>query len=232
MSKFLVTGGAGFIGSNFLHYAVSKYPNDQFVCLDALTYAGNFNNIKSLTKNDNFKFVKGNITDKNMIDNLFNEEKFDYVINFAAETHVDNSFDNADLFLKTNILGTQVLLDASLKYNVKDHISGIDLVVREVKAGEVYNFGGHAERSNIEIAEIILNYLNKPLSLINYVSDRPGNDLRYAMDSSKVEKELGWQIECNFEDGIKETIDWYVNNKKWIEDIISGEYLNSYNKEN
>ena len=336
MSKFLVTGGAGFIGSNFLHYAVSKYPNDQFVCLDALTYAGNFNNIKSLTKNDNFKFVKGNITDKNMIDNLFNEEKFDYVINFAAETHVDNSFDNADLFLKTNILGTQVLLDASLKYNVKkyhqiytdevygdmpiestelftensmikpsnpysaakasadllvlsyykthklpvtisrcsnnygphqypeklipviisnalmdkpipihgnglnvrdwinvkDHISGIDLVVRKGKAGEVYNFGGHAERSNIEIAKIILNYLNKPLSLINYVSNRPGNDLRYAMDSSKVEKELGWQIGCNFEDGIKETIDWYVNNKKWIEDIISGEYLNSYNKEN
>lgn len=116
--------------------------------------------------------------------------------------------------------------------NVKDHISGIDLVVRKGKAGEVYNFGGHAERSNIEIAKIILNYLNKPLSLINYVSNRPGNDLRYAMDSSKVEKELGWQIGCNFEDGIKETIDWYVNNKKWIEDIISGEYLNSYNKEN
>lgn len=271
MSKFLVTGGAGFIGSNFLHYAVSKYPNDQFVCLDALTYAGNFNNIKSLTKNDNFKFVKGNITDKNMIDNLFNEEKFDYVINFAAETHVDNSFDNADLLVLSYyithklpvtisrcsnnygphqypeklipVIISNALMDKPIPIhgnglnvrdwiNVKDHISGIDLVVRKGKAGEVYNFGGHAERSNIEIAKIILNYLNKPLSLINYVSDRPGNDLRYAMDSSKVEKELGWQIGCNFEDGIKETIDWYVNNKKWIEDIISGEYLNSYNKEN
>lgn len=333
--KILVTGGAGFIGSNFLHYEVNQYPNDNFVCLDALTYAGNYNNIKMLEEKENFKFVKGDITDREFIDNLFKEENFDIVINFAAESHVDNSIKNPGVFIQTNIAGTQVLMDAARKYgniryhqvstdevygdlpldrpdllftentpihtsspyssskagadllvgayyrtfglpvtisrcsnnygpyqfpeklipvviskalkdepipvygkgenvrdwiHVHDHNIGVDLIVRYGKIGEVYNLGGHSERTNLELVKLILKQLGKPESLITYVTDRPGHDLRYAIDSTKVERELNWERTYTFEEGIKETIDWYVNNTDWIEDIKSGEYKNAYTK--
>ena len=331
--KFLVTGGAGFIGSNFMHYEVKKYPEDTFVCLDALTYAGNYNNIKDLESFDNFKFIKGDITDREFIDKLFNDEKFDIVINFAAESHVDNSIKNPEIFLTTNIIGTSVLMDACRKYGIKryhqistdevygdlpldrpdllftentplhtsspyssskasadllvmayhrtyglpvtisrcsnnygpyqfpeklipvviskalkdesipvygkgenvrdwihviDHNIGVDLIVRNGRDGEVYNLGGHSERTNIDVVKTILKELGKPESLITFVEDRKGHDLRYAIDSTKVENELGWNLTYNFEDGIKETVNWYLNNKDWIENILSGEYKNAY----
>lgn len=331
--KFLITGGAGFIGSNYLHYVTDKYKDDYFVCLDALTYAGNYNNIKDLEEKDNYKFVKGDITDRSFIDKLFCEEKFDVVINFAAESHVDNSIKNPEIFLTTNIIGTEVLMDVSLKYNVKryhqistdevygdlpldrpdllfteetplhtsspystskasadllvmayyrtyglpvtisrcsnnygpyqfpeklipltimkalnnekipvygtgenvrdwihvhDHNVGVDLIVRNGKVGEVYNLGGHSERHNIDIVKTILKQMGKSEDLITFVEDRKGHDLRYAIDSSKVEKELGWELTYTFEDGIKETIDWYLNNKAWIDDIKNGTYRDAY----
>ena len=333
--KILVTGGAGFIGSNFMHYMVNKYPNYQFVCIDALTYAGNYNNIKALEEKNNFKFVKGNICDREFVDKLFEEEKFDWVVNFAAESHVDNSIKNPEIFLKTNILGTQVLMDASRKYGVKryhqistdevygdlpldrpdllftestpihtsspyssskagadllvmayyrtyglpvtisrcsnnygpyqfpeklipvviskvlknenipvygkgenvrdwihvhDHNVGVDMILHKGKVGEVYNLGGHSERTNIDVVKTILKTLGKGEDLITYVTDRPGHDLRYAIDSTKAEKELGWDRTYTFEDGIKETIDWYLNNQDWINDIETGEYQKAYRK--
>ena len=333
--KFLITGGAGFIGSNLMHYEVKNYPNDMFVCIDALTYAGNYNNIKDLEKYDNFKFVHGDITDRDLIYKLFEEEKFDVVINLAAESHVDNSIKNPSIFLTTNIIGTSVLLDACNKYGIKryhqvstdevygdlpldrpdllfteetpihtsspyssskasadllvmayartyglpvtisrcsnnygpyqfpeklipvviskalkdenipvygkgenirdwihviDHNIGVDLIVRKGKVGEVYNLGGHSERTYLEVVKTILKQLNKPESLITFVADRKGHDLRYAIDSSKVERELGWDRTYNFEDGIKETVDWYLDNTKWIDDILSGEYKNAYKR--
>ena len=331
--KFLVTGGAGFIGSNYMHYVVNKYSDDYFVCLDALTYAGNYNNIMDLEGKDNYKFVKGDITDKEFIDKLFEEEKFDVVINFAAESHVDNSIKNPSIFLTTNIIGTQVLMDASLKYNIKryhqvstdevygdlpldrpdllftedtpihtsspyssskagadllvgayyrtfslpatisrcsnnygpyqfpeklipvviskalknekipvygtgsnvrdwihviDHNIGVDLIVRNGKVGEVYNLGGHSERTNLEVVKTILKQMGKSEELIEFVEDRKGHDLRYAIDSKKIEKELGWDRTYTFEEGIKETVDWYLNNTEWIENIESGEYKKAY----
>ncbi len=334
--KFLVTGGAGFIGSNYCHYVVNKYPEDYFVCLDALTYAGNYNNIKSLESKENFKFVKGDITDREFIDSLFKSENFDVVINFAAESHVDNSIKNPGIFLTTNIIGTQVLMDASLKYNVKryhqvstdevygdlpldrpdlkftentpihtsspyssskagadllvgayhrtfglpttisrcsnnygpyqfpeklipviiskalrnenipvygtgenvrdwihvyDHNVGVDLIVRNGKVGEVYNLGGHSERTNLTVVKTILKQLDKSEDLITFVEDRKGHDLRYAIDSTKSENELGWDRTYNFEDGIKETVDWYLNNTEWINNILSGEYKEAYKED-
>ncbi len=337
--KFLITGGAGFIGSNYLHYVVNKYPNDYFICLDALTYAGNYNNIKELDGRSNYKFVKMDIRNKEGIEELFRNEKFDYVINFAAESHVDNSIKNPNLFAETNILGTMNLLNAvkmmsdegnhpirryhqvstdevygdlpldrpdllftettpihtsspyssskasadlfvlayartfklpvtisrcsnnygpyqfpeklipvviskALKnesipvygkgenvrdwIHVHDHNVGVDLIVRNGCNGNVYNLGGHSERTNLEVVKTILKQLDKPESLITYVTDRPGHDLRYAIDSTKAEKELGWNRTYNFQDGIKETIDWYVNNQSWIEDIKSGKYKEAY----
>ena len=331
--KFLITGGAGFIGSNYCHYVVNKYPEDEFVCLDALTYAGNYNNIKSLEDKKNFKFVKGDITDRELVDKLFKDEKFDVVINFAAESHVDNSIKNPGIFLTTNIIGTQVLMDASLKYGVKryhqvstdevygdlpldrpdllftedtpihtsspyssskagadllvgayyrtfglpvtisrcsnnygpyqfpeklipvifskaikdqkvpvygtgenvrdwihvhDHNVGVDLIVRNGKVGEVYNLGGHSERNNLTVVKTILKQLGKSEDLIEFVADRKGHDLRYAIDSTKAEKELGWNRTYTFEDGIKETIDWYLDNQDWVENILSGEYKEAY----
>jgi len=327
--NILVTGGAGFIGSNFLHYMVNKYKDYNFVCLDSLTYAGNYNNLIPIEDKDNFKFVKGDITDREFVDKLFAEEKFDWVINFAAESHVDNSIKNPGVFLTTNILGTQVLMDASRKYNIKryhqvstdevygdlpldrpdllftedtpihtsspysaskasadllvgayyrtfglpvtisrcsnnygayqfpeklipvviskalkdepipvygkgenvrdwihviDHNIGVDMILHKGKVGEVYNLGGHSERTNLEVVKTILKQLGKTEDLITYVSDRPGHDLRYAIDSTKSERELNWDRTYNFEDGIKETIDWYVNNQEWIDNIKSGEY--------
>ena len=331
--KYLITGGAGFIGSNFMHYMTETYPEDMFVCIDALTYAGNYNNIKELEGRNNFKFVHGDITDRELIDNLFNEEHFDYVINFAAESHVDNSIKNPGIFLTTNILGTQVLMDACRKYGIKryhqvstdevygdlpldrpdllfsesnpiktsspysaskasadllvlayartfglpvtisrcsnnygpyqfpeklipvviskalnnepipvygkgenvrdwihvhDHNVGVDLIVKHGRNGEVYNLGGHSERTNLEVVKTILKQLGKSENLITFVTDRPGHDLRYAIDSTKSEKELGWNRTYTFEEGIKETVDWYVNNQEWIDNIKSGDYKNSY----
>lgn len=333
--KYLITGGAGFIGSNYLHYVVNKYPEDEFICIDALTYAGNFNNIKSLVDKDNFKFIQCDITDRETIDKLFSEEQFDIVINFAAESHVDNSIKNPGVFLNTNIIGTSILMDASKKYGVKryhqistdevygdlpldrpdlkfteetpihtsspyssskasadllamayyrtyglpvtisrcsnnygpyqfpeklipvviskalkdeaipvygkgenvrdwihvnDHNIGVDMIVRNGQVGEVYNLGGHAEKTNLEVVKTILKHLGKSEELITFVSDRPGHDLRYAIDSSKVERELGWTLTHNFDEGIKETVEWYLANQEWIENIASGEYQEAYRK--
>ena len=330
MAKFLVTGGAGFIGGNFLHIMVNKYPNDQYVCIDALTYAGNMETLELIMNNSNFKFVHENICNREEVYKLFEKEHFDYVINFAAESHVDRSIENPEIFLKTNILGTEVLLDACKKYGIKryhqvstdevygdlpldrpdlfftentpihtsspysaskasadllvlayhrtynlpvtisrcsnnygpyhfpekliplmiqkalrdeplpvygngenvrdwlyvgDHCNAIDLVVRNGKDGEVYNIGGHNEKSNLEVVKTILKALNKPETLITYVKDRPGHDLRYAMDSTKIETELGWKPEYNFETGIQETIKWNLENQKWLKNVESGEYM-------
>ena len=332
--KTLITGGAGFIGSNYCHYVTEKYPDEEFVCLDALTYAGNYNNIKELVETrKNFKFVKGDITDRELVDKLFADEKFDVVINFAAESHVDNSIKNPGIFLTTNIIGTQVLMDAARKYNVKryhqvstdevygdlpldrpdllfteenpiktsspyssskagadllvgayyrtyglpvtisrcsnnygpyqfpeklipvvfskamrdekipvygtgenvrdwihvyDHNVGVDMIVRHGRVGEVYNLGGHSERSNLTVVKTILKQLGKSEDLIEFVEDRKGHDLRYAIDSTKAEKELGWDRTHTFEEGIKETIDWYLNNQDWVNNILSGEYKEAY----
>ena len=322
--KYLVTGGAGFIGSNYMHYVVNKYPEDKFVCLDALTYAGNLNNLLPLLDKPNFKFVKGDIADEVFINDLFDKENFDVVINFAAESHVDNSIKNPGIFVKTNVEGTRVLLDAArnhgkIRYHqvstdevygdlpldrkdllfteetkinpsspyssskagadmlvnayhrtfglpttisrcsnnygpyqfpeklipvviskalndekipvygtgenvrdwihVHDHNVGVDMIVRNGVPGEVYNLGGHSERTNLEVVKAILKHLNKSEDLISFVTDRPGHDLRYAIDSTKTERELGWDRTYKFEDGINETIDWYLDNQKWIDDI-------------
>jgi dTDP-glucose 4,6-dehydratase len=334
--KILITGGAGFIGGNFCHYMVDKYSNYSFVTLDSLTYAGNLETLESIMNKTNFKFVKGDITDRPFINQLFQDENFDIVVNFAAESHVDRSIENPELFLKTNILGTQVLMDASLKSGVKryhqvstdevygdlpldrldlffteetpihtsspysaskasadllvqaynrtfglpitisrcsnnygpyhfpekliplmiknalanlslpvygkgenvrdwlhvyDHCTAIDLIIHNGRIGEVYNIGGHNERTNIDVVRTILKELNKPESLIRYVTDRKGHDLRYAIDPTKIEKELGWKPKYNFDTGIKQTIHWYLENQQWVQNIISGEYLrfmNSY----
>lgn len=331
MAKFLVTGGAGFIGGNFLHMMVNKYKDDQYVCVDALTYAGNLETLELILNKPNFKFVHENICNREGIYKLFETEKFDYVINFAAESHVDRSIDNPEIFLKTNILGTQVLMDACRKYGIKryhqvstdevygdlpldrkdlffteetpiktsspysaskaaadllvlayyrtyklpvtisrcsnnygpyhfpekliplmiqkalhneklpvygngenvrdwlyvgDHCEAIDLIVRHGKDGEIYNIGGHNERTNLEVVKTILKELNKPESLINYVKDRPGHDLRYAMDPHKIETELGWKPKYNFDTGIKVTIKWNLDNAERIKHVESGEYLN------
>jgi dTDP-glucose 4,6-dehydratase len=336
MSKFLITGGAGFIGGNYCHCIVDQYPHDQFVCLDALTYAGNMETLEDVLKKPNFKFVKGNICNRDLVFKLFKEEMFDYVINFAAETHVDRSIKDPGIFLQSNIIGVQTLMDACREFKVKryhqvstdevygdlpldrpdmlftenlplkasspysaskasadllvlayhrtyglpvtisrcsnnygpyqfpekliplmiqktqnneklpvygnglnvrdwlyvtDHCNAIDLIVRNGRDGEVYNVGGHNERSNIQIVKTILKALNKPDDLISYVKDRPGHDLRYAMDPSKIEKELGWKPEYNFDSGILETIKWNLNNQNWLKHVETGEYINWMNKQ-
>ena len=335
MMKILITGGAGFIGSNYVYYVLEKHPDYQVVCLDLLTYAGNIKTLTQAQKNNNFKFVKGDIADREFIYNLFENENFDFVVNFAAESHVDRSIENPEIFLITNILGTQVLLDASRKFGVKryhqvstdevygdlpldrhdlffteethihtsspysaskasadllclayyrtyktpitisrcsnnygpyhfpeklipliitralankklpvygeglnvrdwlyvkDHCSAVDLILHNGTLGEIYNIGGHSEKTNISVVKTILKQLNKPESLIEYVKDRAGHDLRYAIDASKIFNELGWKPETCFDDGIKTTIDWYLNNREWWEDILSGEYKEYYKK--
>lgn len=330
MFTFLITGGAGFIGGNYLHLMTKKYPEDRFVCLDALTYAGNLETLQPISDLPNFRFVHGDIRDRNLVYSLFEEEKFDYVINFAAESHVDRSIENPQIFLETNIIGTSVLLDASKKYGVKryhqvstdevygdlpldrpdllfkediplhtsspyssskagadllvlaysrtyslpvtisrcsnnygpyqfpekmiplmiqkasrdeklpvygdgknvrdwlhvfDHCHAIDMIVRNGKDGEIYNVGGHNERSNIEVVKTILKALNKGEDLISYVKDRLGHDRRYAIDPSKIEKELGWRPQYTFDTGIVQTIKWNIDNKKWLSNVESGEYL-------
>ena len=333
--KLLITGGAGFIGSNFIYYMQDRHPDYELVCLDLLTYAGNLKTLDKAMKKSNFKFVKGDIADREAVFSLFETEKFDIVVNFAAESHVDRSIENPSVFLQTNILGTQVLMEACRRYNVKrfhqvstdevygdlplertdlffteetpihasspysaskasadllvlayyrtfglpatisrcsnnygpyhfpeklipliisraladeslpvygkglnvrdwlyvdDHCSAIDLIIHKGRVGEVYNVGGHNERTNIEVVKAILAHLGKPESLITYVKDRAGHDLRYAIDPTKIKNELGWLPQTRFEDGIKKTIDWYLNNRSWWEDIISGDYKDYYEK--
>ena len=333
--NIIVTGGAGFIGANFVYYELEKHPEDRIICLDALTYAGNLETLEEAMKNPNFRFVKGDIADRDFVYQLFEEENPDIVVNFAAESHVDRSIENPEIFLKTNIMGTQVLMDACRKYGikryhqvstdevygdlpldqpdlffteetpihtsspyssskagadllvlayyrtyklpvtitrcsnnygpyhfpekliplmisraladeplpvygkgenvrdwlyVKDHCSAIDLVMREGRVGEVYNVGGHNERTNLEVVKTILAQLGKPESLITYVTDRPGHDMRYAIDPTKIHTELGWLPETKFDDGIKATINWYLENESWWKNILSGDYQNYFQK--
>lgn len=331
--KLLVTGGAGFIGSNFIYYMLDKHPDDRIICVDSLTYAGNLSTLKEATKNNNFKFYKTDICNREEIYDIFYKERPDIVVNFAAESHVDRSIENPEVFLQTNILGTQVLMDAARKYGisrfhqvstdevygdlpldrpdlmfteetpiqtsspysaskaaadllvqayhrtynfpmsisrcsnnygpyhfpekliplmianclndkplpvygeglnvrdwlyVEDHCHAIDRIITDGTIGEVYNIGGHNEMRNIDIVKMICDALGKPHSLITYVADRKGHDLRYAIDPTKIHNELGWLPKTRFADGIKITIQWYLDNRAWWENIISGEYQNYY----
>ncbi len=323
--KLLVTGGAGFIGGNFVHYILEKHPEDEVVCLDALTYAGNMETLADVMDNPRFTFVKGDISDRNAVFTLFQKEKPDVVVNFAAESHVDRSIEDPGLFLHTNILGTGVLMDACRKYGIRrfhqvstdevygdlpldrpdlffteetplhtsspysaskasadllvlayhrtfrlpvsisrcsnnygpyhfpekliplmivnalndkplpvygkgenvrdwlyveDHCAAIDLIVRKGREGEIYNIGGHNERTNLQVVKAILRELGKPESLIRFVTDRPGHDRRYAIDPTKIRKELGWEPATRFEDGIRRTVKWYLENRPWWEHIV------------
>lgn len=331
----IVTGGAGFIGSNFIFYMLQQHPEDRIICLDKLTYAGNLSTLAPVMGNSNFRFVKEDICNREAIYDLFAQEKPDVVVNFAAESHVDRSIENPEIFLQTNIIGTSVLMDACRKYGieryhqvstdevygdlpldrpdlfftettpihtsspyssskasadllvmayrrtyelpvtisrcsnnygpyqfpekliplmisnalhdkplpvygegknvrdwlyVEDHCKAIDLILRKGREGEVYNIGGHNEMRNIDIVKLICKELGKPESLITYVKDRKGHDMRYAIDPAKIHAELGWLPETMFADGIKKTIRWYLDNEEWWQTIISGEYQNYYEK--
>ncbi|WP_422658503.1 dTDP-glucose 4,6-dehydratase [Paenibacillus sp. EC2-1] len=330
--KLLVTGGAGFIGSNFVIYMLQQHPNYQIINIDALTYAGNLENLKSIEHNPNYEFVHADITDKEAVDRIF-QQGIDVVVNFAAESHVDRSILEPEVFVNTNVLGTQVLLDAAKKYRVtkfvqvstdevygslgetglfmettplepnspysasksggdllvrayhetfglpvnitrcsnnygpyqfpekliplivsralnhealpiygdglnirdwlyvEDHCSAIDLVIHHGRNGEVYNIGGNNERTNLHIVKTILQELGKPESLITFVEDRLGHDRRYGIDPTKITEELGWKPKHNFETGIKETIQWYLNNKDWWTRIQSGAYRDYVSKQ-
>lgn len=331
----LVTGGAGFIGSNFIFHILDKYDNYRVICLDKLTYAGNLSTLESVMDDPRFSFVKGDICDRNAVYELFAKEKPEIVVNFAAESHVDRSIENPEIFLQTNILGTQVLMDACRKYGIRryhqvstdevygdlpldrpdlffteetpihtsspyssskasadllvlayhrtyglpvsisrcsnnygpyhfpekliplmianalnekplpvygeglnvrdwlyveDHCEAIDLIIHKGREGEVYNVGGHNEMKNIDIVKLICKELGKSESLITYVADRKGHDMRYAIDPTKIHNELGWLPQTKFSDGIKKTIKWYLNNREWWETIISGEYKDYYER--
>lgn len=333
--KIIVTGGAGFIGSNFIFFERENHPEDEIICVDKLTYAGNLSTLALVMDAPKFTFVKADIADRETIYRIFEERKPDVVVNFAAESHVDRSIENPSIFLQTNVMGTQVLLDACRKYGiqryhqvstdevygdlpldrpdlffteetpihtsspysaskagadllvlayhrtfglpvtvsrcsnnygpyhfpekliplmianalndkplpvygeglnvrdwlyVEDHCKAIDLIVRKGRAGEVYNIGGHNEMRNIDIVKLICQKLGKPESLITYVADRKGHDMRYAIDPTKIHNELGWLPETKFADGIDKTIDWYLNHREWWETIISGEYQNYYER--
>ena len=325
--KILVTGGAGFIGGNFVHYMVNKYPEYDIFNLDLLTYAGDLTKHREIEDKKNYHFIQADIANKEMIMTLFKNEKFDYVVHFAAESHVDRSITNPEIFVITNVLGTQVLLEAAKEHkitkfvhvstdevygeldfdpttffteetpllanspysaskassdllvrayhetfklpisisrcsnnyspyhfpeklipltisrvvndekvpvygdgknirdwlHVLDHCSAIELVLHQGVNGEVYNVGGHNERTNLEVVKTIISTLGKSEELIEFVKDRLGHDKRYAIDPSKLEK-LGWKPTYTFETGIAQTIQWYLNNKEWWEQIISGEY--------
>ena len=346
MKTILITGGAGFIGSNFIKLMLEKHPNYKIINIDALTYAGNLENLKDIDGNLNYEFIKVNIRDKEKIEEVFKNNEITAVVNFAAESHVDRSIEEPEVFLTTNIIGTQVLLDIAKKYwkvnpndkyckeykpgvkflqvstdevygalsevgkfvetmplmpnspysaskasadmivraysetfgmpinitrcsnnygpyqfpeklipliinnglkekelpvygdgmqvrdwlHVFDHCSAIDTVLHKGRDGEVYNIGGNNEKANIEIIKLIIEALGKSEGLIKYVKDRPGHDRRYAIDNTKITTELGWEPAYTFEQGMKETIQWYLENADWIENIISGDYANYYDK--
>ena len=331
--KIFVTGGAGFIGSNFIYYMLKKHPNYKIVCLDKLTYAGNMETLEEALKNPNFKFVKIDIVDREAIYKLFEEDHPDIVVNFAAESHVDRSIETPEIFLETNIVGTSVLMDACRKYGIKryhqvstdevygdlpldrpdlffteetpihtsspyssskagadllvmayhrtyglpvtisrcsnnygpyhfpekliplmianvlnnkplpiygdgknvrdwlyveDHCSAIDLIIHNGRVGEVYNVGGHNERTNLQVAQKVIDILGA--GEITFVTDRKGHDRRYAIDPTKIHNELGWLPATSFDEGMEKTVKWYLENRKWWENIINGEYQNYYKK--
>ncbi len=330
--KLLVTGGAGFIGSNFVRYILKKYPDYEIVNLDLLTYAGNLENLKDIEKNKNYKFVKGDIADKELVHGLVKDS--DVIVNFAAESHVDRSILDSSDFIRTNIVGTHNLLEAAKKNGLKrfhhistdevfghlwpddpafnertpyaprspysaskaasdhlvrayfhthglpitisncsnnygpfhfpekliplaitnliegkkipvygdgmqvrdwlfveDHCEAIDLIIQKGKIGETYCIGGNSEKTNMEIVKKILELLNKGEEMIEYVKDRPGHDRRYAIDFSKIRSELNWQPQTSFEDGMRETVDWYKTNVDWWHDVKSGDYQKYYEKQ-
>ena len=334
--NIIVTGGAGFIGSNFIFHMLNKYPDYRIVCLDCLTYAGNLSTLAPVMDNPNFRFVKESITDREAVYRLFEEEHPDMVVNFAAESHVDRSIENPEVFLDTNIKGTAVLMDACRKYGiqryhqvstdevygdlpldrpdlffteetpihtsspyssskagadllvlayhrtyglpvtisrcsnnygpyhfpekliplmilnaledkplpvygdgknvrdwlyVEDHCRAIELILENGRVGEVYNVGGHHEKQNIEVVKTILHALGKSEELIAFVKDRPGHDRRYAIDPSKIHRELGWLPQTSFEDGIQTTVEWYLQNRSWWEHIRSGDYRRYYEQQ-
>ncbi|MSV24861.1 dTDP-glucose 4,6-dehydratase [Selenomonas sp. WCA-380-WT-3B 3/] len=333
--NIIVTGGAGFIGSNFIYYMLKKHPADRIICYDKLTYAGNMETLEKALTKENFKFIRGDIADRKAVYRMFEMEKPDVVVNFAAESHVDRSIENPEVFLQTNVIGTSVLLDACRKYGIDryhqvstdevygdlpldrpdlfftentnlhtsspysaskagadllvmayhrtynipitisrcsnnygpfhfpekliplmiinalsdkklpvygdgrnvrdwlfvgDHCAAIDLILRKGRVGEIYNIGGHNERSNLDVVRTILQELGKSEDLIEFVTDRKGHDRRYAIDPSKVRNELGWEPATAFEDGIKETVQWYLNNRDWWMGIISGDYQTYYER--
>ena len=335
MMKMLVTGGAGFIGSNFIFYEREKHPEIDLICVDKLTYAGNLATLAPVMDDPKFKFIRADIADREAIYAIFEAEKPDVVVNFAAESHVDRSIETPGIFLQTNVLGTQVLLDACRKYGIKryhqvstdevygdlpldrpdlfftektplhtsspysaskassdllcnayqrtyglpitisrcsnnygpyqfpekliplmianaladkplpvygeglnvrdwlyveDHCAAIDMILQNGKVGQVYNIGGHNEMRNIDIVKRILGILGKPESLITYVTDRKGHDMRYAIDPTFIHNELGWLPATKFEDGIVKTVKWYLDNRGWWETIVSGEYQNYYER--
>lgn len=333
--NIVITGGAGFIGANFIYYMLAKHPADYIICYDKLTYAGNMETLtKALTK-EKFKFIRGDIADRQAVYKMFETEKPDIVVNFAAESHVDRSIENPEIFLQTNVIGTSVLLDACRKYGVdryhqvstdevygdlpldrpdlfftettnlhtsspysaskasadllvmayhrtykvpvtisrcsnnygpfhfpekliplmiinalsdkklpvygdglnvrdwlfvKDHCAAIDVILQKGKVGEIYNIGGHNERANIDVVKAILKQLGKGEDQIEHVADRKGHDRRYAIDPTKIHEELGWLPTTNFEDGIRETVQWYLNNRDWWMGIISGDYQTYYDR--
>ncbi|KZL93699.1 dTDP-glucose 4,6-dehydratase [Clostridium magnum] len=344
MKTYLVTGGAGFIGSSFIIYMLNKYSDIRIINLDKLTYAGNLENLKGIDSNPNYTFIQGDICNKELVEELFKKYDIDYIVNFAAESHVDRSIREPEVFVNTNVLGTITLLNTAKKFwetergfkeekkyiqistdevygslgqtgffgettpinphspysaskasadlivkayfdtykmpinitrcsnnygpyqfpeklipllinnclnykelpvygdglnirdwlYVEDHCKAIDLVINKGKMGQVYNIGGHNEKTNIEIVNIIIKYLNENVdekitkSLIKYVEDRKGHDRRYAINTNKIKNELGWYPETNFEVGIKNTIEWYLDNPKWMYNVTSGEYQNYY----
>ena len=333
--KILVTGAAGFIGSNFVFHMKKAHPEYDIIALDSLTYAGNLETLAPVMEEDHFTFVRCDITDREGVRKVFEEHHPDVVVNFAAESHVDRSIEDPGVFLRTNILGTQVLMDACREFGIRrfhqvgtdevygdlpldrpdlfftedlplqasspysaskasadllamayhrtyglpvtisrcsnnygpyqfpekliplmianaladkplpvygtgenvrdwlyveDHCRAIDMILEKGKVGEVYNIGGHNERSNLDVVKTILKQLGKPESLITFVGDRKGHDLRYAIDPSKIHGELGWLPETKFDDGIRQTIDWYLNNESWWKNIISGDYMEYYEK--
>jgi len=329
--RLLVTGGCGFIGSNFIRHILKKYPGYSIVNLDLLTYAGNLENLSDLQSDPGYKFVKGDIADLNIVEQVA-QTGIEAIVNFAAESHVDRSLYDPGSFVRTNLVGVQVLLDAALKYKVKsflqvstdevygsvtdqkgftedsplnpsspysaskasadllalsyfktfkapvvisrgtnnfgpyqfpekllslfitnaledgplplygdgmyirdwlyveDHCNALDLVLHQARPGEIYNISSHNEKTNKEITFLILKNLNKPESLIKYVPDRPAHDRHYALDSTKIERELGWRPKYTFEEGMRLTIEWYKNNRSWWENVKSGEYVKYYDR--
>ena len=333
--NILITGGAGFIGSHVVRLFVTKYPEYHIINLDKLTYAGNLANLADIEQQSNYTFVKADICDFEKILELFRQYCIDGVIHLAAESHVDRSIENPEIFLRSNVIGTSVLLDACRKYGIKryhqvstdevygdlpldrtdlffteetpihtsspysaskaaadllvqaygrtyhlpitisrcsnnygpyhfpekliplmianclndkplpvygkgenvrdwlyveDHCRAIDMIIHKGEVGEVYNIGGHNERTNLEVVKTILKALNKPESLIKFVTDRPGHDRRYAIDPTKIETELGWKPKYNFDTGIQQTIQWYLDNQEWWKNILSGEYSQYFEK--